>query len=312
MLRTIIHDCDPGLDDAAALLMALGVPDRLSVAAVTTVAGNVPLAATFRNARGLLALAGREDVPCHAGCPRALMVPPLTAEQVHGVDGIGGVALPQPTVTASGVHAVEALIGRCRSAGSDGVTLMVTGPMTNVAVALVMAPDILDHLREIVFMGGVVDGPGNITPDAEFNFAVDPHAASIVLSCGAPMVMMGLDVTRKVELTLARVAAIRDIGTPVSDRLSDMLAAYRDGGGSGSPRVLHDPCTVAYLLRPAMFTGQKAHVSVATDEGPARGRSVANWTSEGPVTVMTDIDTDAFYALLIDCLAGSEGSETER
>lgn len=302
----VIHDCDPGLDDAAALLMALGARDRLDVLTVIAVAGNVPLAATFRNARGLLALAGRGDIPCHAGCERALMTAPLFAEQVHGKDGIGGVRLPEPTTPPSDIHAVTAIIALCREAASTGdkVTLVITGPMTNIASALVMAPDLLDGVAEIVFMGGAARGKGNVTPHAEFNFAVDPHAAAIVLeraSGRVPIVMMGLDVTRQVVLTEARLNAIREIDTSPARALAAMLREYRDGG-EGAPRVLHDPCTMAYLLEPDLFTFEAADIRIEI-AGEEAGRSIADWKPDGSVRVATGVDDEGFYRLLTACVA---------
>ena len=306
MARVLIHDCDPGLDDAAALLMALGARDRLAVAAVTAVAGNVPLAATFKNARRLLALAGREDVACHAGCERALMTAPLFAEQVHGADGIGGVALPAPAGPASRTHAVSAIVDRCRAAAEkrEKLTLVVTGPMTNIAAALILAPDLLDGVDEVVFMGGVVAQSGNVTPFAEFNFAVDPHAAAIVLERvqgRRPVVMMGLDVTRQVPLSAARLAAIREIGSAPALALAAMLHAYRDE--DGAPRVLHDPCTIAYLLAPELFTFEPATLGVETRRPDEAGRSLAAWDPAGPARVATAVDDEGFYRVLTDCIA---------
>ncbi len=302
MVTALIHDCDPGLDDAAALLMALGAPDRLDVRAVTAVAGNVPLAATFQNARGLLALAGREDIACHAGCDRSLMTEPLFAEQVHGKNGIGGVTLPVPAGPASEKHAVDVIVDLCRAAAAKGeaLTLVVTGPMTNIAAALIVAPDLLEGVDELVFMGGVATQPGNVTPHAEFNFAVDPHAAQIVLERvqgKVPVVMMGLDVTRQVPLSDERLDRIRQIGSPQALMLADMLKGYRDSGVDAD-RVLHDPCTIAYLLEPSLFTFEAARLRVETSNEAEFGKSLAEWHADGPTRVATGVDDEAFYQLL--------------
>lgn len=293
-------DCDPGLDDAAALLMALGAPEDLVLEGVSTVAGNVGIEPVSRNAAGLLALAGREDIPLHIGCPRPMMTAPVDAAHVHGEGGIGGVPLPAPTVSPSPVHAVEAIDAFCRKglAGEKG-TLVLTGPMTNAALAIIRAPDLLAGLDRIVFMGGVALGAGNITPAAEFNFASDPHAARIVLTCGIPCVMMGLDVTRQALVTQSRIDALAAAGGHCAKTLARILSAY---GGSVENPVLHDPCTIAYLLQPDLFDGRTCAVDVDCESELSLGRSVADWhhVTDKPanVTVMTDLDDEGFYTLL--------------
>lgn len=191
----IIIDCDPGQDDALAILLALASPEDLEVLAITTVAGNVPLALTAVNARKILELAGRSEVPVYAGCDRPLLRPPVTAEHVHGRTGLDGAELPAPGIELAPGHAVDAIIALIRERPTGTVTLCPIGPLTNVALAMRLAPDIVERIKRIVLMGGAA-GAGNVTPSAEFNIYADPHAASIVFAAGVPLVMHGLDVTR--------------------------------------------------------------------------------------------------------------------
>lgn len=304
----LILDCDPGLDDALAILMALGI-EGLAPRALTTVGGNVPLADTTRNALGLLALGGRDDIPVYPGCPNPLMARLVTAAHVHGTDGVGGMALPVPRRRPQRAHAVDFVVAASRAAPPGGVTLCVTGPMTNIALALVKAPDIAGRIARIVFMGGAAQTHGNVTPAAEYNFHVDPHAARVVLAAGVPLVMLGLDVTHKVRADRARIEAIRAIGGPASTAVAGMLDRYarntRFFGREGC--ALHDPCTIAYLADPALFSGVERFVSVDTNEGPNLGRSICDWrgVSDEPAnaTVITDVDADGFFALMTDALA---------
>lgn len=308
--RPIIIDCDPGLDDAVALLLALASPDDLDVLGVTCVAGNVPLDLTQRNARIIVALSGRPEVPVYAGCPRPILRPLLTAERVHGKTGLDGYDWVEPVTPLAGGHAVDFIIATCLAAEDRSITLCPLGPMTNIAQAIVQAPDILTKLREIAFMGGAALGPGNITPSAEFNIYTDPHAAQIVLSSGVPLTMFGLDVTHQAITTPARRDAIRAVGSPVSDAVSGMLASYdrHDIDRYGMPGgPLHDPCVIAYLLRPELFGGKDCHVAVETASDLTMGRTVADWWGVGGETpncrVINRIDADGFYALIVERLA---------
>ncbi|MBI4182839.1 MAG: nucleoside hydrolase [Proteobacteria bacterium] len=306
--RPIIIDTDPGQDDAVAILVALASPAELEVLAVTTVAGNVPLALTSENARKIRDLAGRPEVPVYAGCPRPILRPLRTAEKVHGPTGLDGADLPPPRAPLAEGHAVDFIVEALR-AHPEPVTLATMGPLTNVALALIKAPDIAGRVREIVMMGGAVRG-GNVTPVAEFNVYVDPHAARVVFESGVPIVMHGLDVTHKVITTPERLAAIRAIGTPVAEAAAGLLAFYdrRDLERYGAPGgPLHDPCVIAYLLAPGLFAGRRVHVAVVTDEGPALGQTVADWwgtTGRAPNALVVDrVDADGFYALLTERLA---------
>ena len=307
--RKIIVDCDPGQDDAVALLMAFQSPTEIDFAGVTCVAGNVDLKNTLRNALRVRELAKRLDVPVFGGCPRPLIRPLKTAEEVHGLSGLDGVDLPEPTVAADPRHGVSFIIDTCRSAVDGEITLCLIGPMTNLALALVMAPDITVKIREIAFMGGTALGAGNVTPAAEFNIYVDPHATQIVFESGISLTMFGLDVTHKAIATPSRRAQIQAIGTPVAQAVAQMLTYYdridlERYGEPGSP--LHDPCVIAYLLNASLFHGRECHIAVDTSPGPAFGRTIVDWwgKSDKPTNcrVISEIDVDGFFVLLRDCL----------
>ena len=308
--RPVIVDCDPGQDDAVALLMALASPESLKVLGITCVAGNVPLELTQRNARRICELAGQPDLPVFAGCPRPMLLPLTTAEAVHGKTGLDGSGLPEPNMALQDRHAVDFIIDTCLSAGDGEITICTLGPMTNLAVAFVKAPQIAGKIKEIVFMGGAALGPGNRTPAAEFNIATDPHAAQVVMEAGPPLVMFGLDVTHRVITTPARLDAITRIGSPVSEAVTGMLTFYDRNdpdryGERGGP--LHDPCVIAWLLQPDLFRGKQVHLSVETGSPLTMGQTVADWwgvTGKGPnATIMDRADSDGFYSLVVDRLS---------
>jgi len=303
--RPIVIDCDPGHDDALAILLALGSPDELDVRAITTVAGNAPLDLIEKNARKVVELAGRADLAVHAGCARPLLRPLLTAAHVHGETGLDGPELPEPALPLAEGHAVDAIVELILRHPPGTLTLCPLGPLTNVALALLKAPEIASRLRAIVLMGGAI-GLGNITPAAEFNIHVDPHAAKVVFEAGAPIVMFGLDVTRKALVTPARLEAIRALNTPVARVAAELLAFY---GGNHPEGVapLHDPCVIAWLLRPGLFAGRECHVAIETIGEHTLGRTVVDWsgrTGHPPnAHVIDQIDADGFFTLLTERLA---------
>jgi len=305
--RPIIIDCDPGQDDALAILLALGSPEELEVLAVTVVAGNVPLALTENNARKIVELAGRRDIPVHAGCERPLQRDMVTAEHVHGRTGLDGAELLEPASPLADAHAVDAIIATLR-ARPGAVTLCPLGPLTNIATALRRAPDIASHVREIVLMGGAI-GEGNITPAAEFNIYADPHAAAIVFESGVKLTMLGLDVTHQVLATPERVRAIAAHGTTVSRAILGLLEFYNiyDQTRRNRPGApMHDPCVIAYLLRPDLFAGRDCHVVIETMGEHTLGRTVVDWSGRGSdaanATVIHQVDPDGFFALLTERL----------
>lgn len=307
--QKLIIDTDPGQDDAVAILLALASPE-LDLMGITTVAGNVPLALTQENARKICDLAGRQDVPVFAGADRPLERDLVTAEHVHGRTGLDGPELPDPVTPLQDRHAVDFLIDTLRSEPEGSVTLAPVGPLTNIATALRKAPDIAPRIRQIVLMGGGCFEGGNITPAAEFNIYVDPEAAAEVFAAEIPIVMMPLDVTHKVLTTAARTRRIRAIGTRTAVAVADMLEFFErfdeeKYGSDGGP--LHDPCTIAWMLQPDMFSGRHCNVEIETKSDLTMGMTVIDWwqVSGRPhnALVVGDIDPDAFFDLVTERLA---------
>jgi purine nucleosidase len=305
--KKIIIDCDPGVDDAIALLLAFASPE-LEILGIVTVAGNVSLPFTEKNARKICELAKRDDIKVYAGCPRPILRSLETARHVHGETGLQGIELSEPQMPLQPQHGVEFLIETLMQA-SDPITLATLGPLTNLAIALIQAPQIIPHIKEVVLMGGATS-QGNVTASAEFNLYVDPHAAHIVFTSSLPLTMIGLDVTHKVLTTPERLQQIRAIATPVSAAAAAMLAHYgaydiEKYGMLGSP--LHDPCVIAYLLQPELFAGRELHVAIETMSEVTMGRSIVDlWRSgqQAPnAYVIQQADDEGFYSLLIQRLA---------
>ncbi|MFV1600477.1 MULTISPECIES: nucleoside hydrolase [unclassified Phaeobacter] len=308
--RKIIIDTDPGQDDAVAILLALASPEEIDLLGITCVAGNVPLALTQTNARRVCEVAGRPDVAVHAGCDAPLARPLITAEHVHGKTGLDGPDLWDPTMPLAATHAVDFIIDSLRREAPGTVTLCPLGPLTNIATAFQKAPDIVTRVQEIVLMGGAYFEVGNITPAAEFNIYVDPEAAAAVLSSGVPVTMMPLDVTHKALATRPRIEAIRALATKVGDFTADMLDFFErfdveKYGSEGGP--LHDPCVIAYLIRPELFSGRKINVVVETTSELTLGMTVADWwgVTDRPANALFigDLDADGFFDLITSRLA---------
>jgi purine nucleosidase len=309
MIRPIILDCDPGQDDAVAILLALASTEEIQVLGITTVAGNVPLVKTQRNARLMCDVAGRKDVPVFAGCPRPILRPLYTAEYVHGREGIDGAEIREPSTPLAKEHAVDFIVETLRRAEDDSVTLVPVGPLTNIASALGKAPDLASRIREIVLMGGAMREGGNTTPSAEFNIYVDPHAARVVFECGRPITVMGLDVTHQVLATPRRVDRIRALGTKTGETVASMLQYFNrfdteKYGSEGAP--LHDPCTIAYLLKPDLFRGKRVRIDIETGSELTMGATAVDFwgvTGKGPNAVWTHgVDADGFFDLLTERL----------
>jgi purine nucleosidase len=305
--RSIIIDTDPGQDDAVAILLALAARDRLRVEAITAVAGNVPVARTTTNVLRICDLAGDRAVPVYRGADRPLVVPLETAEFVSGPDGLAGAGLPDaPSRRENPEHAVDAIIRILRAAPDGGVTLCPIGPLTNIALALRLAPDILPKIGSIVMMGGAMN-LGNITPAAEFNIHCDPHAAAIVLGCGRPIVMFGLQVTLKAIARHEAVAAFAATATATARAVHGMLTRPRPGGLGTVGHPMHDPCVIAWLLWPDLFSGRPCHVAVETGEGPLRGRTTIDWngrTKQAPTALIIDqVDAETLFERLFARLA---------
>ena len=307
--RAIIIDTDPGQDDAIAILLALASPE-LEVLGITAVAGNVPLELTQTNARKICELAGRTDMRVFAGASRPLVRPLVTAEYVHGKTGLDGPVLPEPEMALEDGFAVDFIIDTIRARPNQSVTLCALGPLTNIALALVKAPDIAAKTREIVLMGGGFFEGGNVTPAAEFNIYVDPHAATTVFEAGIPIVMAPLDCTHKALTTRAREAALRAKKTPVCDAAADLIDFFErfdedKYGTDGGP--LHDPCVIAYLLQPALFKGRHCNVSIETTSELTMGMTVIDWwgVTDLPknALVLGDVDAGGFFDLITERLA---------
>ena len=310
MARTrIIVDTDPGQDDAVALLLALAEREALDVLGITTVAGNVPLPLTTSNALRIVELARRDDVPVFAGASQPLLRALTTAEFICGADGLEGAGLPPPRHSAQSQHAVAFLIETLAAAPERGVTLCPLGPLTNIALAFAQEPTLAAKVERIVLMGGARD-LGNVTPAAEFNFYVDPHAAAMVLRLPVPIVLFGLHATHQAMGTPERVNRIAELGTPVARAVQGMLHRPRPGGIDrfGVPgHPLHDPLVIAYVLWPDLFTGRDCHVEVETAGDATIGRSTIDWwgsrRKKPNAHVIGHVDAAAFYERLTTSLA---------
>ena len=301
----LIHDCDPGTDDAVALLLALASPE-LELKAVTTTHGNVSLNRTTRNALDLLAFAGRADVPVHAGAAAPLVRAPVYAPEIHGQGGLGTVTLPQAGQFIQPEHAALALI-RLAAQYPGQITVCATGPVTNLALAERLQPGVLRSFKDVVIMGGSVDvkAPklGNVTPHAEFNTYADPHALRVVLESGATVVLFGLNLTRQVRVTRERTAALTALGTPAAQLCAEMLGGYLDMIEVRDQLVgaLHDPCTVAWVLRPELFELENTRIEVKLNEDEVLGMTVLA-QGEPNVRLAVNADEDGVYALLAERL----------
>ncbi len=308
--QRIIIDCDPGQDDAVALFLAMASPQELEILGITAVAGNVPLDLTQRNVRLMCDIAGHGDLRVYAGCDRPMVRELLTAEKVHGKTGIDGVDIFEPKTPLREQHAVDFIVETLRAADDDSITLVPTGPLTNIGTVIDRAPDVLPKIRQLVIMGGAMREGGNYSPSAEFNILVDPHAADIVFNCGRPITSMGLDVTHQVLSTRARVDRIRKLGNPVSEATAGMLGFFerhdsKKYGVEGAP--LHDPCTIAWLLAPELFEGKLCNLSVETRSELTMGHTAIDFwhVTDRPHNVnwIYSVDADGFYDLLTERLA---------
>jgi inosine-uridine nucleoside N-ribohydrolase len=300
MTTPILLDCDPGHDDAIALLLALASPE-VELLGVTTVAGNQTLEKTTANAIRVLELVGRGDVPVAAGSPRPLVREPFVASYVHGESGLDGPDLPPPEGLPVEAHAVDFLAERL-----DGTTLVATGPLTNVALLLARYPEA--RPERLVLMGGAI-AEGNVTPAAEFNIWADPEAAARVLASGLDVTMVGLDVTHKALLTRAHAEQLRGAGRAgrfVAELLDFYGVFHREVYGfDGSP--VHDAVALAQVIRPELLELEHLNVRVDRESSLCRGRTVVDvWRRTGlepTARVAVGIQSDAFLDLLLERLA---------
>jgi purine nucleosidase len=309
MTQKIIIDTDPGQDDAVAILLALASPD-LEVLGITAVAGNVPLSLTALNARKIVELSGRTDVPVFAGCDAPLQRKLVTAEHVHGKTGLDGIDLPAPQLALQDQHAVDFIIETLRREPAGTVTLVPIGPLTNIAMAFRKAPEIVARVRQVVLMGGAYFEVGNITPAAEFNIYVDPEAARLVFGSGVRLVVLPLDATHQAITSRDWVEAMRALPGrcgPAIASWTDFFERYdkEKYGNEGAP--LHDPCAIAWLIRPDLFNGREINVEIETQGEFTTGMTVADWwrVSGRPANALfiRDLDRDGLFALLRERLA---------
>ncbi len=311
----LIMDCDPGLDDAIAILLALASSDEIDLLGITTVPGNGPVEQTQENARRICELAGRPDIKVFQGCPRSFFTDDFSAHttysgaDIHGETGLGGCKLPHPDMPLQDQDAVHFIIETLLNA-NEKITIAPTGPLTNIACALIMEPRITEKIDKFVLMGGSI-GLGNITPASEFNFYTDPQAAYAVFMAGVPIVMIGLDTTRATEITPEWLAHIKKQNTSISRAIIDMLSYYdrpdailEPGVTSG---VLHDPNVIAYLLKPELYQGRHTHVEIDISSSIMTGRSTVDWhgklMKKPNATAINKVDSVGFFNLLTERLS---------
>ncbi|HAU5002914.1 pyrimidine-specific ribonucleoside hydrolase RihA [Raoultella ornithinolytica] len=308
MALPIILDCDPGHDDAIAMVLALASPE-LDVKSITASAGNQTPDKTLRNVLRMLTLLGRQDIPVAGGARKPLMRELIIADNVHGESGLDGPALPEPDFAPQACTAVE-LMAKTLRESPQPVTIVATGPQTNVALLLNSHPELHDKIARIVLMGGAMV-LGNWQPAAEFNIYVDPEAAEIVFQSGIPVVMAGLDVTHRAQIHGLDIERFRQVGNPVATIVAELLDFFMEyhkdakWGFTGAP--LHDPCTIAWLLKPELFTSVERWVGVETQGKYTQGMTVVDYyflTGKQPnTTVLLDIDRERFVDLLVERLA---------
>jgi len=308
--KQIILDCDPGQDDAVAMALAMAATDEIEILGITAVAGNVPLNLTQRNARLMCDICQRTDMIVYAGAEKPMAHTLVTAEHVHGKSGLDGIDIVEPITPLQEKHGVDYIIETCLSAADNSITLVPTGPLTNIGLAIHQESNILPKIKEIVLMGGTLREGGNITPSAEFNIYVDPEAAQIVLRCGRPIVMMSLDVTHQVLTTRKRVDAIRNLDSTVGEPIASLIEFYERYDEEkyhldGAP--LHDPCTIAYLIKPDLFSLKEVNVEVETGGKFTRGATVVDyWDVTGRLPNVQwahTVDANGFFELLNNYLS---------
>lgn len=305
----IIIDTDPGQDDALTILLALVSPE-IELLGVTTVAGNVSVQQATVNALKTMDLAGRTDVPVHAGADRPLLRDSIDATHVHGRTGFEGADLPPPGQKASPEHAVDFIIRTVMEHAPGSITICAIGPMTNLAIAIAREPALRTRLGQIVSMSGAFSEVGNITPAAEFNIFADPHAAAMVLESGIPLTMIPLDVTHTLHTSAARLARFAALPNRVGPVVADWLRFEKTFeatkyGTDGGP--LHDPNTVLWLLRPDLYRGRQVNVRVETGSALTLGMTVVDWWNITPlprnVLFLRECEVDTLYEVITERLS---------
>lgn len=308
-MKKIILDCDPGHDDAVAILLALGNPE-IDLIGVTTVGGNQSLDKVTYNARAVLEKAHATHIPVHAGCDRPILRSQEVAASIHGESGLDGVELPVPTRPLEDMHAVNYIIKTIMESDPQTITLVPTGPLTNIARACRLEPRIVERVKEVVLMGGGYHR-GNWSAVAEFNIKVDPEAAHIVFNEPWPLTMVGLDLTHQALCTPAVQKRIEEIDTPLAHFVSGLMdsfrKAYQDNQDFQDPPV-HDPCTIAYLIDSAVVQTRRCPLDVEIHSELTLGMTVADLRGPEPsakdchTQVATKLDFDKFWDLVTDAI----------
>jgi purine nucleosidase len=307
MPEKIILDCDPGHDDAVAMLLAHGSPE-IELLAVTTVMGNQTIEKVTRNALAVARVIGMDAVPIACGAHRPLVRTVETAPDIHGESGLDGPVLPEPAVALDPRHAVDLIIDTVMAHEPGTVTLVPTGALTNIALAVRKEPRIVERVKQVVLMGGGVH-VGNWSAVAEFNIIIDPEAAHIVFNEAWPLTMIGLDATHQALATDAVAARIAAVGTAPARFVGELLEffahSYKDAQGFDHPPV-HDPCAVAFVIDPSLLRVVKAPLDVELTGGLTLGMTVADLRGPAPdgctTQVALDIDNDRFWGLVVDAL----------
>jgi purine nucleosidase len=306
----LIIDCDPGVDDAIALLLAFACPEALEIIAITTVAGNVNADLTARNARIIRRIAEREDVPVFRGAAGPLVRDPIEAGEFHGASGLGWLEIVEPAAPLAEGHAVLAMIEAVMTRPAGAVSIAVLGPMTNLALAMRLEPAIIARLGTVVVMGGARGIGGNVTASAEYNIFADPHAAQIVFGSGCKVVTLGLDATHQVRITPARLETAGTIDTEAGRAVRSLFAfaCHAEGEyGVGVDSPLHDPCTIAWLLAPELFETAPVDLRVETASALTLGHTAVEFRLADPAKASVHwairADADGVFNLLFDRLA---------
>ena len=311
-INNIILDCDPGHDDALAILLALSSPNEIECLGITTSAGNVPLELTTQNALRVLSLINNNNINVYKGCPKPLVGELVTAENVHGESGLdtgSGTSLPEPISSYKDKHAVNFILDTLKESPINEITLVATGPLTNLAAAFSIDPVTFRRAKRIVLMGGAGYEPGNITPAAEFNIYVDPFAAKSIFQSELEIFMFGLDVTHKMIITPPRLKNMQNSSSLVGPAVADLLTFFnaydtKKYGWDGAP--LHDPCTIAWLISPDIFQVKKMSVEIETNNGPGYGRTITdcfNVTDKKKnINAAINGNSDKFFELITERL----------
>ena len=305
--RPVWIDTDTGVDDAFALVSAFRLPN-IEIVGVSACAGNVEVEKTFKNARNVLSLCGKEDVKVYKGADKPLIAKLHTAYEVHGEDGLGGIAIPESKAPVEKESAFDALYKKAKELNGE-LTICAVGPLTNIAITLFKYPDLVKYVKELVIMGGSIAVGGNTTIAAEFNIYVDPHAAQTIFKSGMNITLFPLDVTMKTVLTRSEIDSLKDVNNDVASFLykaSDAPTSLYKKLGLGDLMCLHDTCPLLYLSDPTLFKGHDAGVYVETQSEMCFGRTLSDLYVKRDelfkhnAVVMTEVDRDRVAKLVID------------